>query len=403
MQRVRTQLSPPVPAPFFDLGHGDVVNSVLRALVVALLPFAVAACAGSASRNARLDPRKSEGVIVGSVTFESGRGEYGLLVQGKTSPDVLFGSVSRGAFGSKFDPLLQTRGGTFALVVPAGEYRIAGWRRVRGLEIAANAVPISIQFTVEQGKGAYVGNLHFDPHWENVQLLDMSERDFPVFRRRYEVLSKAPLELVLPKGFSAEDFGGGYVYRYAVPRTPGALASAGERSRMGSDWGPDATRAAIKDFFEVAPPTGDKWSMAVERPDSLLYVKELGSPDQTASALIRVMKKKPFKNGEDFLTFVRSTRINNTTPDRFKILSYEEVLDAARPALCTKHRLKAEDKAASRTAGASRFMESKGVTCMHPTEPLIVTVDYSERSGSTFSDPQSVKEGDDFVASLKLK
>jgi hypothetical protein len=115
------------------------------------------------------------------------------------------------------DDQLDAKGGTFTLAAPAGEYRIVGWQIKQGYKITRNSVPISIPVTVAQGKSSYLGNLHFDEHWENVQLRDKSDRDIPVMQTRVEVLKTTPIEFSIAKGVAWEKFGGEYSSRYQMP------------------------------------------------------------------------------------------------------------------------------------------------------------------------------------------
>ena len=192
------------------------MHRVSSYVVVATL---LSACAGVPS-DYKFDPKKSDGLVLGSITYESSIGQYALILVPQTSSNALVASVGYSMWpplGPLRDEKLDAKGGTFTLAAPAGEYRIVGWQIKQGYKITRNSVPISIPFTVAQGKSSYLGNLHFDEHWENVQLRDKADRDLPVIQSRLEVLKTTPIEFSIAKGFAWEKFGGEYSSRYQMP------------------------------------------------------------------------------------------------------------------------------------------------------------------------------------------
>lgn len=384
------------------------MTSVGRALAIVLLAVAAGACSGSSPRMVALNASKAEGLIVGTVTCEAGLGEHGLLLKSDTHEKFFF-LLLRGDYGCvSFDEQLQSRGGTVVLPAPAGKYRIVGWRRAQGPEVDTNALPISLSFTVAPGKASYLGNLHFDEHRENIRLRDMSERDLPVLRRRYEAFAKAPLEYTIAKGFNAENFGGGYLSGFIVRRRRGYDYSSdyflSNLAQIGPAVDDAPEKATIQDFFGFVPPTGAKWSVIEESAGYTAYGKGLGPPQQTATASVRFARiDRGFRSKDEFLAHVLAGRKSHSTPDRATVLLYEEALDNTLPLVCTKYRLKLEDKVASRASGALLFVESKGFTCVHPGLPILVTIEYSEKSGSPFSDPETLEEGEKFITSLEFK
>lgn len=157
-------------------------------------------------------------------------------------------------------------------------------------------------------------------------------------------------------------------------------------------------------LFTIMPPQGDNWYELQRQAGLLVYGKKLGSSSHTFIASVHVTKTDiQFTNEADFVSFAKKARSNDTSPDRFNMIVHDEALDSSRSAFCTKFHHKAEDKLASRSSGQLSILESKGFTCLHPKQPLIVTIQYSERSSSPFNNDALLKEGDGFINSLHLK
>lgn len=187
----------------------------------AALFAALALLSGCASvpKDFQFDPSSSDGLIVGSITYESSIGQYSLVI---AAPGGKFLVASVGysmwpPLGPLQDEKLGTRGGTFALAAPAGEYQIVGWQIKQGYKTTRNTVPISIPLVVGKAGTSYVGNLHFSPHWDDNRLRDMSERDLPVLASRYDAIKSAPVAFTIAKGTELPKFGGEYSSRYQMP------------------------------------------------------------------------------------------------------------------------------------------------------------------------------------------
>ena len=192
------------------------MRKIAFTLAVTLL---LSACAGVSS-DYKFDPKKTDGLILGSITYDSSIGQYSLIFISQASATPQLASVGYSMWpplGPLHDDLLNAKGGTFALAVPAGEYRIVGWQITQGYKITRNSVPISIPFTVAQGKSSYLGNLHFDEDWENIQLRDKAERDLPVLQSRVNILKTTPIEFGIEKSLVLKKFGGEYSSRYKTP------------------------------------------------------------------------------------------------------------------------------------------------------------------------------------------
>lgn len=157
-------------------------------------------------------------------------------------------------------------------------------------------------------------------------------------------------------------------------------------------------------IFEVTPPRDSDWYEIQRTKTGLLaYGKKLESANHTFIASVRVFDNtRSFASANDFLAFIKQARANDNNPSRFSLLIHDESIDNTKLAYCTKFHLKAEDKVASKTSGTLSILESKGYSCLHPTKPHIITVEYSERGGAPFKNTALLVEGEAFINSLVL-
>lgn len=168
--------------------------------------------------------------------------------------------------------------------------------------------------------------------------------------------------------------------------------------------GEDAGIQNYQGLFTIIPPQGENWFEIQRKAGFLAYGKKLESSTHTFIASVHVTRTdKNFPSETDFLSFVKTARANDTNPDRFNVIVYDETLDKSRSAFCTKFHQKSEDKVASKSIGQLSILELKGFSCLHPKQPLIVTIEYSERSSTPFNSDALLKEGEGFINSLVLK
>jgi hypothetical protein len=194
-------------------------------VLLPLLTLGLVSCAGTPS-DFRFDPAKNTGLVVGSISYEGGLGRYVLIAKEKTTGAVVnfnFGCSLVPCFTPSDDEryskseLPKQRGGGFAVEVPTGEYQIVAWQVVQGAKRSTSTSPIDISLTVEKGKASYVGNLHFDAHWEDITLRDKSQRDLPLLRAQFPVLGATPLAYSIAPGTSIKNLGGNYQSRRQLP------------------------------------------------------------------------------------------------------------------------------------------------------------------------------------------
>lgn len=194
------------------------LSTQMHHFLLLLLALALAGCANVPS-DYKFSESNDEGLIVGSITYDSSIGLYSLAVvppAGTKLPRINVGYAMWPPLGPLTDDALKARGGTFAVAVPAGTYQVVGWQITQGYKITRPTRPVSIPFTVEKGKASYVGNLHFDEDWK-VALRDRSERDWPVLMSRYDSLKAAPLAFTIATGVDIQGLGGDYDSRVVPP------------------------------------------------------------------------------------------------------------------------------------------------------------------------------------------
>lgn len=201
----------------------------MRRIFCSLLSVALLASCANVPSDFKFDPAKPNGLVIGSISYESGLARFFLVAKSTTtSKTVEF------AFGCSMVPCLQPsdeprfskgevpaqRGGGFAIEVPEGTYTISSWRVARGYMISRSDNPIGIEFTVARGKASYIGNLHFDADWENVTLRDKSSRDLPLLREQYPVLQSVELAFTIAPDAVVPRLGGNYQTGIEPPSTP---------------------------------------------------------------------------------------------------------------------------------------------------------------------------------------
>ena len=195
----------------------------MRALLVVLLSL-LASCA-NVSSDYKFDPQHPAGLVVGTITYESGLGSYRIIVV-PTNPEksgakklylLQAGDSQWSPFSRKFDDDLKRDGSTFAVEMPAGKYVIKAWEVGQGPRISKCTSSIDIPFEVEAGKAIYLGSFNWDEDWENITLTNQSERDIPVLKSRFAVLKASPLTMSIAPNTKLEKLGGGYRYSYEIP------------------------------------------------------------------------------------------------------------------------------------------------------------------------------------------
>ena len=192
------------------------MNQFLRLLLV---PFVITLSACASNEPAATATTTVPGLVVGSITHETSNGIYRIGIIGKPGQRIRAPSVGGGmlSFSKQMDDDLKEKGGNFDLELPPGEYRIVAWSIRRGTTDTQSAQPFEIPFLVESGKISYLGNLHFDQHWENVSLRDRALRDMPIIIKRVPKLATLEVAYTIRKDANLERLGNGYKSRSDIP------------------------------------------------------------------------------------------------------------------------------------------------------------------------------------------
>ena len=163
----------------------------------------------------------------------------------------------------------------------------------------------------------------------------------------------------------------------------------------------DRSESEFRNFmglFVFELPQGQEWYEMGTMGGTTAFGKKLESNNHTFIASVHISKFTiKFNTPEEFLSFVKKSRIEGTPPDQFTIIQYDENLDKSRSDYCTKFILKAEEK-------EKGTLESRGFSCLHPKYPeLAITIEYSERTNGAKVNELVRNEGERFINSLELR
>ena len=148
-------------------------------------------------------------------------------------------------------------------------------------------------------------------------------------------------------------------------------------------------------LFEL--PQGEEWYEMGTKGGTTAFGKKLDSSEHTFIASAHISKFTiKFNSPEEFLSFVKESRMKGTPPSEFTIIRYNEILDNTHSNYCTKFLLEAEQK-------GKGILESHGYSCLHPKHPEIgITIEYSERTQDVKVSEKIRAEGQRFINSLEL-
>ncbi len=175
----------------------------------------LSSCASPASQSSvaadyKIDAAGTRGLVVGSITYDSGLGLYSIAWSPIAGGPGYAGSVGWAIWpplGPEYDDDLKAKGGTFAVEVPAGEYRLQKWSQRAGYMVYSAERPIGLTFRVEPRQVTYLGNFHFHKS-DEVSLEDRSLRDIPILKARFTAVNAAVVGMSFASGFSLRAIGG---------------------------------------------------------------------------------------------------------------------------------------------------------------------------------------------------
>jgi len=193
----------------------------MRKFVLLILSCLLSSCATrpGVPSDYKLDSASKNGLVVGTITYETSIGQYSLSWTSLDEKLPFIASVGYSMWpplGPEFDDLLSAKGGTFAIEVPAGEYKLKRWFIRQGYIGHAAQNDIGARFQVEAGKITYLGNVNFQKN-DEVALEDKASRDIPALKARFAAVKSSPIAFSISSGAKVEAIGGGSDRRFDSP------------------------------------------------------------------------------------------------------------------------------------------------------------------------------------------
>ena len=195
------------------------VAAVLAICAVMCACASPAATRSSVGADYRLDPTGTKGLVVGSITYDTGLGVYSIAWTPSAGGPGYVASVGWALWpplGPEYDDDLKAKGGTFAVEVPSGDYTLQKWSQRAGYIVYSAERPIGLTFSVKPGEVTYLGNFHFHKS-DEVSLEDRSSRDIPILKARFGAVKAADVGMSLANGFSLQAIGGATQRRMEAP------------------------------------------------------------------------------------------------------------------------------------------------------------------------------------------
>lgn len=192
----------------------------MRQPLLLLIALMVSSCAStSVPSDFRFGPQSAQGLIVGSITYDSAIGLYGVNAtsrDGGSSFGARVGYSQWPPLGPLVDDALKMKGGTFAVAVVPGQYTLQRWSIQQGMMVYAADKPIGLVFKAEAGKVTYLGNFHFDTNGD-VALSDQAVRDLPILHSRIPSAGITEPAYAVAAGTRLERIGNGNANRIDEP------------------------------------------------------------------------------------------------------------------------------------------------------------------------------------------
>ncbi len=156
--------------------------------------------------------------------------------------------------------------------------------------------------------------------------------------------------------------------------------------------------------FSIAPPPGNGW-FERHQEDSLYYLKK--TKPQFYSIYTKATEvhiEKAFNLPKDFHEYVKRQKGLQQLSNRYRNIEfrYADINDLS--PFCVRYSNKFEDHTGEK-ANSQSFVRVKktGIVCMHPESPQNgIDMYYMERSLSSSTEPSSLKEGEQFLSSLRF-
>lgn len=154
--------------------------------------------------------------------------------------------------------------------------------------------------------------------------------------------------------------------------------------------------------FSICPPPGTGW-FERHKQDSLYYLKR--TPPQSSSIYTRATEihvEKAFRLAQDFHQFVKNQKEYRKLPERYQNVTFRYTDIGELSPFCVRYSNTYEDHGAEELSGFYQVRKT-GILCMHPESPQDgIDMYYLERSLSSSPQTSFIKEGEQFLSSLRF-
>lgn len=170
-------------------------------------------------------------------------------------------------------------------------------------------------------------------------------------------------------------------------------------------------RVQIAEDASVAPPAGEGWMMqrtTHETGDEVLFARDVtakptrAEDDHTLRVVFSVQRAIGSAPHDQAFQNFGFRQQRNTEGGRLTNISYTSTHNDFGGADCLRYEASTEDRGVSAFPGAVFTLTNDGMLCFHPSRPVVVIVDWSERflAGQTAVAPPP--QVDDFLESLRF-
>jgi len=157
--------------------------------------------------------------------------------------------------------------------------------------------------------------------------------------------------------------------------------------------------------FSFVPPSGEKWFEGFG-PKKIMYLKQTNPVDLSFIAIATEMKvEKPVSSQKDLLDYVKSNIFDSSKkPSRYKNIVDTVEIENSTDSYCVIYKQVMEDhKAKNLNGNKYLILTNKGMLCVSlENSQNLVLLFYSARATPNLNFPFIVKEGEEFIKSLKF-
>lgn len=156
--------------------------------------------------------------------------------------------------------------------------------------------------------------------------------------------------------------------------------------------------------FSISPPPGVGW-FERHKEDSLYYLKRTSPQSYSIyTKATEIHVKKAFRLPQDFHEYVRNQKEYRKLPERYQNVKFRYAdIDELSP-YCVRYSNTYEDHGLVQEKNTGFYQIRKsGIFCMHPESPQNgIDMYYLERTLSSSPEPSFMREGEQFLSSLRF-